>query len=264
MEVDMGVGRRWQIWLTGLLIGNSLLACAPEGAPTLKVNPRDDAAMVYLPAGKFLMGDDNETIYIAGSARQVSLEAFWIYQTPVTNSQYRRCIAAGGCQGDLADYPDNDYPATGVTWRQARDYCAWAGGRLPTEAEWEKAARGTDGRRYPWGNDEPTCALANYADCQAGLMPVGRYPAGASPYGVLDLAGNVWEWVEDQYQGESHAPAPGDEDDDNDHAIYDWRILRGGSRFSGAAELQSWRRNWARAEAATTLYGFRCAFDETP
>lgn len=265
----MGIDKHWIVGSALALILMGVLACSRKGSVQPRLNPADGAMMAYVPAGKFLMGSDDEGgMDIERPKHSVHVPAFWIYRTPVTNGQYRRCIAAGSCEAALSNHPDNDYPAVAVTWHQARNYCEWAGGRLPTEAEWEKAARGADGRRYPWGNAAPTCDKANYLDCQTGLRPVGSHPEGASPYGALDMAGNVWEWVEDQYREEYYAPAPVEddavEDGDDDHAIYDWRILRGGCHVSRAQDLRVSHRNWARAEAASTLYGFRCAFDENP
>ena len=223
-------------------------------------HPPVAADVVYVPAGRFLMGsDDVGAMEFERPQHRVVLQAFWIHRSAVTNQQYRDCIEAGVCEGDVADHPDDDLPAVGITWHQAAGYCTWAGGRLPTEAEWEKAARGTRGRRYPWGDAEPTCDRANFLDCRVGLMPVGSYPAGASPYGTLDMAGNTWEWVEDQYTETYYEPSP--DQDDADHAIYDWRILRGGCHVSRAQDLRASHRNWARADASSTLYGFRCAFD---
>ena len=126
----------------------------------------------------------------------VELDGFWIDQTEVTSGMYAQCVDAGACsppeesnptQVDTARY--DVYPVINVSWFQANDYCNWIGGRLPTEAEWEKAARGDDGRLYPWGDDEPTCRLANYWTCVNRISAVGSYPAGASPYGALDMAG---------------------------------------------------------------------------
>jgi len=262
----MRIDKHWAMWLIIVLLLIAIAACSRKRTMTPKSNPTDGALMVYVPGGRFLMGNDEAgTMDIERPQHSVNLPGFWIYQTVVTNGQYRQCIAAGHCEGTVSDHPDDDDPAIGVTWQQAKTYCEWAGGRLPTEAEWEKAARGVDGRRYPWGDAKPTCDKANYLDCKAGLMPAGSYPDGASPYGALDMAGNVWEWVEDQYREEYYAPAPPEEDDDDDResatAIYDWRILRGGSHVTRAQDLRASYRNWARADEGSALYGFRCAFD---
>ena len=196
----MGIDKHWIVGSALALILMGVLACSRKGSVQPRLNPADGAMMAYVPAGKFLMGSDDEGgMDIERPKHSVHVPAFWIYRTPVTNGQYRRCIAAGSCEAALSNHPDNDYPAVAVTWHQARNYCEWAGGRLPTEAEWEKAARGADGRRYPWGNAAPTCDKANYLDCQTGLRPVGSHPEGASPYGVLDLSGNVWEWTRTQW-----------------------------------------------------------------
>ncbi len=238
----------------------------PEPTPTPTVpwtRLADGMGMVYVQSGEFQMGSDQEgAMEIERPRHRVVLEAFWIHRTAVTNRQYRGCIEAGACGGLLADHPHDDLPAVGITWHQAVGYCMWVGGRLPTEAEWEKAARGTDGRRYLWGDAEPTCDRANFLDCKAGLAPVGSYPEGATPFGAHHMAGNIWEWVEDQYTESYYEPSPSEDEDD--HAIYDWRILRGGCHVSRAWDLRSSHRNWARVDASSTLHGFRCAFDADP
>lgn len=183
--------------------------------------------MVEVPAGAFEMGCNDAVDVDCGSEEYpyhtVDVPGFWIDKLEVTTAQYAACTDAGGCSEaepgnawsscNLGIDGREDHPINCVTWYQAVEYCAWAGKRLPTEAEWEKAARGTDGRIYPWGNDEPTCdhAVISWAGCpqRTSTEPVGSKPLGASPYGAQDMAGNVWEWVEDWYH-ETYDGAPTD------------------------------------------------------
>ncbi len=179
------------------------------GIGSTMVSPKDGMVMMYVPEGEFSMGTnyyDN-----AAPVHTVYFDAYWIDQTEVTNSMYEKCVSEGACKElwsnssyTRALYYGNltfdDYPVINVDWFQAQEYCHWAGRELPTEAQWEKAARGIDGRYFPWGNQQDIAILANcdvgfYGDTKA----VGSYPQGASPYGALDMAGNVWEWVLDWY-----------------------------------------------------------------
>jgi eukaryotic-like serine/threonine-protein kinase len=171
---------------------------ATLGIGSTWINDVDGAMMMYVPEGEFLMGSE-EGDSDESPEHTVYLDAYWIYKNEVTNKQYRACIEAGECVGDINFYNENDHPVKFVDWYEADAYCTWAGGRLPTEAEWEKAARGHDGRAYPWGEISPTCALAQFRACNYQTKPVGSFPEGASPYGALDMAGNVWEWVADWY-----------------------------------------------------------------
>jgi formylglycine-generating enzyme required for sulfatase activity len=260
---------------------------------------QDDSVMVYVPAGTFWMGSTSAEIEDAvaacvvnggsetpcrrslgaeGPRHEIYLDAFWIDRTEVTNAQYRKCVEAEVCEEPTTcdwgapTYNDDskaDHPAVCVDWNDARTYCQWAGKRLPTEAQWEKAARGTDGRIYPWG-DTFDGQLVNFCDihCEfehkskdwddgyADTAPVGSYPGGESPYGAWDLAGNVWEWVSDWYDGNYYSISPNGNPAGPDTGTY--KVLRGGA----------WNRDWDRTRAAqrrdhdpsdrASIFGFRC------
>jgi serine/threonine-protein kinase len=205
---------------------------------------------VVVPAGPFRRGsargaDDERPVVVH------ALSAFRIDRTEVTRAMYARCVASHRCQPlalDLAEQPS--LPVTQVNWNEARAFCAYVGGRLPTEEQWEKAARGNSGRDYPWGNDLD-CSRANWGNFDnegpcAGKNPgrpvaVGSYPQGASPYGVLDMAGNVWEWVADRYNRDPSR-----------------RVVRGGSCCSYFVEPRAANRNaWDPSYRDADL-GFRC------
>lgn len=179
--------------------------------------PPDTPVYVRVPAGKFTMGSTGMEWYSSADEmpqHQITLGEFWILRTEVTNGQYKECVEAKTTKGDPNgcepptnsnwDNPNEKYkPVVFVTWEQARQYTIWRGGRLPTEEEWEKACRGTDGRIYPWGNDWPTHELANSDYNESSAADVGSYPNGQSPYGLLDMAGNVWELTSSRYTDDS-------------------------------------------------------------
>ena len=183
---------------------------APRAGPT--------AGMMLVPGGAFWRGCDPSTDPLCQRDEQpgacLTLRAFEIDATEVTQQAYARCAAAGACTTahqstcpfDPVGAPN--LPVACVDWSEADAYCRWAGKRLPTEAEWEKAARGTDGRSYPWGNEAPTCDRANLLDCHNARVDVGSTPSGDSPYGLHDMAGNVWEWTADLYAADYYAHAP--------------------------------------------------------
>jgi formylglycine-generating enzyme required for sulfatase activity len=198
----------------GQIVGDGLGTNANGGegpgiAPSCTaVDPAKVAPSEMLPvaAGPFKMGCneavDPECREDEKPSKEVTIKAFEIEKTEVTKAQFFLCVAAGKCTYPKCPWDpckDANFPISCVTRQQAQQYCEYAGKRLPTEAEWEKAARGTDGRKYPWGNDAPTCAIANIAGCANALEPVGQHPNNASPYGALDLAGNVVEWTKDFY-----------------------------------------------------------------
>jgi formylglycine-generating enzyme required for sulfatase activity len=236
--------------------------------------------LVYVPAGSFLMGMDDPTNLSSSHGfdlrppQIVELDDYWIDSTEVTNGMYLRCVESGICDPpiEVAYAPSdphfgnpayNDYPAFGVTFENANRYCQWAGRHLATEAEWEKAARGWDGRRYPWGNQEPNCSLANYHGCGWETLPVGSLPLGASPYGALDMSGNVWEWVADWYPAEAYpTPFPLQGQDPVTETLH---IVRGGSWAQDEVVLESAIRfvGWPIDEIAVG-FGFRCALEALP
>ena len=242
-----------------------------------QVSPKDGMLMVYIPPGEFQMGCDpqNNAGFPCSNDELLHLlflDAYWFDQTQVTNAMYAKCVAAGACEPPIAvrsstrsNYFDNpeyaDFPVIFVSWDKAVAYCEWAGRRLPTEAEWEKAARGdVDNRVYPWGNDLPTCDVANFKNdsaCVGDTSPAGDYPAGASPYGVLGLAGNVWDWVSDYYANDYYMTSPkinpqGPESGQN-------RVIRGACWVNNPFELRSSNRFFAAGFLNYDDIGFRCA-----
>jgi formylglycine-generating enzyme required for sulfatase activity len=191
--------------------------------------------VVYVPEGCFMMGseelgDDERPVH------HVCLSAYWIGQTEVTNEQYKACVNAGVCSAPSnTTYFNNpsyaDHPVVYVSWDDAVVYAEWIGGSLPTEAQWEYAARGPEGRKYPWGNEPPTCDRANISGCVGGTASVGveERPDGISWIGALDMVGNVWEWVADIYDADYYKKTPGEITDPMGLATGEYVGLRGAS-----------------------------------
>jgi iron(II)-dependent oxidoreductase len=234
--------------------------------------------LIMVPAGQFVMGSDSGPSD-ERPRHTLDLPAFSIERTPVTNRQFADFLNAMGSETAsgrrLYDSDDGDarirrngrswvpmegadrLPVVEPTWFGAREYCRWIGRRLPTEAEWEKAARGTDARRYPWGNNAPDKSRAHYGAGWRDFVPVGSAGAGASPYGVLDLAGNAWEWTSSAYK-----PYPYDAKDgrENPDANVE-RVTRGGGQDSGADQITTTYRGAGLSRNPRSGHhniGFRC------
>lgn len=240
-------------------------ATAPTLTPTATLLPPviedgSGASMVLVPAGEFVMGSDSNQ-EAAKPAHTVYLDSFYIDQFEVTKGDYQACAEAGVCttggsfrirRPELAQNPV-DF----VNWYEAEKFCEWRGARLPTEAEWEKAARGTDERLFPWGNDPITCDRAQYSDCDWALSPVGSYPSGVSPYGAYDMAGNVWEWVSDWYAQDYYSYSPTENPTGPEPGVY--KSTRGGGYLYDARLQTTIWRNQAPATHSYIYLGFRCA-----
>ena len=227
---------------------------------------------VEIPAGPFLMGSDKQKDKDAYDAElpqhTVTLAAYRIGRTPVTNVQYKLFADATGHEaprhwlnGQIPKGKEN-HPVVNVSWHDAQAFCDWAKARLPTETEWEKAARGTDGRIYPWGNEAPDASRCNFNRNVGDTTPVGKYPKGKSPYGVLDLAGNVWEWTSTIWGKNFDKPDfaypydPNDGREDRDKTDVR-RVLRGGSWFNEARNVRSAFRIGKDPAACNFDAGFR-------
>ena len=237
--------------------------------------------MVLIPEGEFTMGsdighDDEKPVHTA------YLDAFYIDRHEVTNAQYGACVDAGVCDppGSAVSYSGNlyyytslydNYPVVHVSWYDAQTYCTWAGKKLPTEAQWEKAARGTDGRIYPWGNEwdgdrlnycDANCPF-NYKDTNSDdefedKAPVGSYsPEGDSPYGVSDMAGNVWEWVADWYDADYYGA--GEARNPQGPASGEYKVLHGSSWDTTRDNVRCAYRYRYNPDYEADNVGFRCA-----
>jgi len=242
----------------------TITAMPTLGAGASRTSSLDNMVMLYVPEGEFIMGSESGTSD-QSPAHTVYLDAFWIDKTEVTNEMYLRCVHAGYCKDTtdirLRDPEYEDYPVVWIGWNSAVIYCEWAGKRLPTEAEWEKAARGADGRTFPWG-EGIDCQRANYRDCGSSAASlVGSYPSGASLYGVLDMAGNVAEWVSDFYGSSYYAMSPyenpaGPSGGQN--------LVRGGSWNSDIFDITTSFRLMTSGNPSTNKIGIRCVADDIP
>jgi formylglycine-generating enzyme required for sulfatase activity len=266
-------------------------------AGSTRTSEIDHMVQVYVPAGDFTMGSngpDAKKSLAGGRAypevpvNTVYLDGYWIDKFEVTNGQYALCVDAGDCQaphlftsGYGSSYrpkyygnPEySNYPVIWVNWSMALAYCQWAGRKLPSEAEWEKAARGTDARTYPWGNDPLDSTRANFCDIHCPLpqanggfndgypntAPAGSFPAGASPYGVMDMAGNVWEWTSTLVRPYPYTAADGREDPKESPNVDGERVWRGGSWTNGYWWMRASLRYRSKSWYWNYNLGFRCA-----
>ena len=245
--------------------GQSGAAPATAAGQQQEMTGKDGAPMVLVPAGEFTMGD-NQGEDDERPARQVYLDAFFMDKFEVTVGMYATFLKATGIDAppdwQVMNQPAHQKrPVVKVDWSDANTYCRWAGKRLPTEAEWEKAARGTDGRLYPWGNDPPDRLRANYGkekwnDHQA-LVQVGTLHDGQSPYGIYDMAGNVWEWTSDWYDKNAYKNSPAR--NPKGAASGEFKVLRGGAWVNSPRYLRSAYRSRLKLSGRSTAFGFRCA-----
>lgn len=264
-----------------------------EASPTVesrtnRVSPVDGMPQVYIPAGTFRMGGmDVRRAPNEIPDHDVTLDAFWMDQLEVTNAMYGLCVNTSGCtppqdsksqrRPKYFNNPEfKDYPVIYVTWGQAKTYCEWAGRRLPTEAEWERAGRGEDFRTFPWGEDKANGLLANFNMLVGDTSRVGTYPAGASPFGVLDMAGNVAEWVNDFYSFDYSAALENSLNPTGPLTSSNFnRVVRGGSLGDAEINIRVSKRSSvlgsnlnAKPDSGPYLgdssprIGFRCAMDD--
>jgi formylglycine-generating enzyme required for sulfatase activity len=239
-----------------------------------KTNAKDGADMVFVPPGEFTMGssdyDEEKPVH------RVMLDGYYIYRTPVTVAQYVKfCDKTGRPKPPAPDFNLNwskrDHPIVNVSYDDALAYCAWAGGdkagsvRLPSEAEWEKAARGVNGRRFPWGEafdrSRLWCSASTLGDA-GGTKPVGSFPSGVSPFGALDMAGNVWQWCSDWYDKDYYSRRPATERNPENQSVGEKkeRVLRGGAWDGTNPDIfRCANRINVTPDGRLHVFGFRCA-----
>ncbi len=239
------------------------------GVGATRTSQKDDMVLMYVPAGEFKMGTTpiESTLINEKPQHVVFVDAFWMDKTEITNARYALCVNDGKCApptltqsatrpryyGNL-DF--NNYPLIGLTWDEAKNYCAWAGQRLPTEAEWEKAARGVTNWTYPWGNTSPDSTVLNFGRMIGDTSEVNKYPKGSSQYGIWDLAGNVSEWIADWYDEKYYEASPAK--NPTGAATGQTRVVRGGAWDFPPQGLRAAQRQGANPLTRAYNVGFRC------
>jgi formylglycine-generating enzyme required for sulfatase activity len=237
-----------------------------EGVGRSRIRPADGMRMFFIPAGEFMMGENIDRSYQEGPEHLVYVGAFWMDESEVTNAMYSICVDAGACEPpggkQFGDPAFADHPVARVEWYKAMNYCGWAGGRLPTEAEWEKAARGGLVQKpYPWGDEQPDCTPgavngANSAYCGEQVMPVKQFSPNG--YGLYDMAGNVAEWVYDWYGDDFYADSPYENPSGPVEHKSNERVRRGGSFENLVEGLRTSTRVGQPDFLDPASTGFRC------
>jgi formylglycine-generating enzyme required for sulfatase activity len=269
--------RRWIVYNGLMWLLLICLVCYPlpvaAGLSKTKTNKKDGSQMVLVPAGEFTMGSSQPYFNDEKPAHKVYLDAYYIDKYEITNAQYKKFVDATGHRRP-AHSTDPDYdlwgekgfpaeladqPVINVGWSDADAYCKWAGKRLPTEAEWEKAARGADARLYPWGNEPPEKMKIVFQQRWNGTQtykPVGKMSSATSPYGVFDMAGNVAEWVADWYDPHYYKHSPAKNPTGPDTGFY--KVMRGGAALNVGYYLRAINRDYDDTQNRGKENGFRC------
>jgi formylglycine-generating enzyme required for sulfatase activity len=238
---------------------------SPRPAVKTKISSADGMTQMHVSEGEFIMGRGTKTTHPRRFKHPVYLDAFWMDQVEVTNAMYKKCVEAGACPLPVlrlnpyyGKWAYRDHPVVYMNWFTAKVYCEWAGRRLPTEAEWEKAARGTDTRTYPWGEEYPNPSLVNFQEARIG-EPISayRYPLGASPYGVLNMSGNVREWVADWFDDNYYKYSPYKNPTGPEAGIE--RAMRSGAYDARYNGIETYQRFKHEPDSAGLSRGFRCA-----
>jgi len=266
--------RLWEAQKEGSLNGQKIryeiaafgLGKRSANIPSLvKIAESDGMKQMFVEEGEFIMGTGNKAQRPRVFEHRIYLDAFWMDQVEVTNAMYEKCVEAGACLPPVPNFNPyygkwiyRNHPVVYTNWFLANAYCEWAGRRLPTEAEWEKTARGNDRRVYPWGDENPNPLLANFDEALIGEpLSAYRYPLGASPYGALNLAGNVrewvWDWYDEWYYGYSPYKNPSGPESGTE------RLLRSGAYDARANGIETYQRYKHEPDSAGLSRGFRCA-----